>query len=381
MHQKRLSLWPKFDFPLLLALITLSIFGVVMIYSATLNPSGLDVTGAVPKQLAYLGVGLLLLFLFASVDYHYYAEFSLLFYAMTIISLVMVLGIGTRIAGARRWISLPFFDLQPSEIGKILFLLFLARFIATYESRINTPTIFLFSLLFALPPALLVFIEPDLGTALVYLAIWFGMTIAAGVRWRSYLVLALACAPALVWVWVYRISGTYQEVRLTCFINPYQAATSDCYNVIQATNAIANGGLVGQGYTQGALTQGGYVPIRYADFLFSVVGEELGLVGSIGLLLLIGIILLRILHVAGKAEDAFARYICVGIFSMLLFQTFVNVGMNIGIMPVTGITLPFMSYGGSSLVSKIIAIGIVESIAMRQGRGRLWYYNAGSTKV
>jgi rod shape determining protein RodA len=226
----------------------------------------------------------------------------------------------------------------------------------------------LLSLLVAAIPAALVYPQPDLGTAVVYLAVWFGMVAAAGMRVRHVVLLfgaAIASAPLVV-----RFLHSYQINRLTIFLNPEKDPTGAGYNIIQALIAIGTGGWMGQGWLQGAQSQLHYLRVQQSDFIFSSIAEQLGFLGCLLLFFLFGVLLTRILAAASVAQDLYGRLVAVGVMWMILFQSFVNVGMNLQIMPVTGIPLPFISAGGSSLITCLLAVGIVQSVRMRQRKIR-----------
>lgn len=387
---QKLSFWRSFDIPLFIALMVTALFGVAMIHSALLYDPAFKGANLAFKQLTQgLGLGLVLFVIMARLDYHFFESWQLPIYlgAVGLLLLVEILGITT--SGSTRWLTLPGdIQIQPSEPAKLLVILLLARFYVTNEHRVRRIPVFIFSMLQVAPLIVLIFIEPDLGTTLVILAIWLGLTFVAGADWLHILTLILLAVPLVVLVWnlgpltngKLQIFQSYQEARLAVFLNPEQDASGEGYNLIQSRNSIEDGGLLGQGYAQGYHNKGLYLKIRHADFIFSVVAEEFGFVGSVALLALLSLILLRIISIARRAADTYGRYICMGVATMLFFQIFVNVGMNLGLMPVTGIPLPLVSHGSSSLWTTFMALGLVQSVALRHKRDLMWYYRTGPTK-
>jgi rod shape determining protein RodA len=254
-------------------------------------------------------------------------------------------------------------DFQLSEVGKVLMVAVLAAFLAGRRERIGRlSTILVAAALMALP-ALLVFRQPDLGTALVFVAILVGMLFMSGASlgWMALFAAAIVgAAPIAV-----SLLHDYQRQRLFCFLDPSADPQGACFQLIQALNAVGSGGWLGRGLTVGGEGQRGYIPVQSTDFIFTVVAEDLGFIGGLVVLTLFGLLIWRILLIGWQARDAFGMMIAVGLATMILFQVLVNIGMVIGVMPVTGIPLPFVSYGGSSLISLLFAMGILQSIRMR----------------
>lgn len=380
------SIWRSFDIPLFIGMIVTTLFGVAMIYSATVYDPELSALKMADSQLIQGGViGLIVFFLLARLDYHVFESIQLFLYVICVAMLLIVEVVGITTAGSTRWINIGSFRFQPSEPAKILVILILARFYTTNAHRVKRLPVFIFSMLQIAPIAGIIFIEPDLGTTLVILAIWLGITYAAGTDWLHLFTLFVIMIPLVVVIWnLGEISGgkvqvfqQYQKTRFELFIDPYKDATGEGYNLIQSRQAVQEGGLFGQGYTKGYRNVGNYLKIRHADFIFSLIAEEWGFVGSLLVVALLILIILRILHVASVAADDYGRFICAGVAAMLFFQTVVNVGMNLGLMPVTGITLPLISHGSSSLWTIFMGLGIVESVALRRDRAKLWYVRRG----
>jgi rod shape determining protein RodA len=339
-------------------------FGLAMIYSATYGTEpGATVDPRVIRQMAYAGAGILAMVLLVGFDYRLLANLAGLLYAAAIGALVIVLVLGRLHYGAQRWVDLGFFQLQPSEPAKLLVAVALARYFAAHREQVHRLRTVVSSLAIVGVPFGLTLIEPDLGTALVFLAIWFGTAYAAGVRWRHIGLLAISTAVAIPIGW--QMVPGYMRSRVLIFLDPYSDPLDKGYNIIQATISVGSGGWLGRGFLSGTQSQLHFLRVQYADFIFSVLAEELGFVGAIALFALFTVLVLRGLRSAFLASEPFGRLLAVAVVSMIMFQVFVNVGMNISLLPVTGIPLPFISFGGSSLITFMAAIGILESITMR----------------
>jgi rod shape determining protein RodA len=351
--------WRKFDPWLVLLALGLVVFGLIVLRSATLL-SGTAVNRQLLIQGVYAAVGLVLMLGLTFVDYRVIGTLAPLIYAGTVGILGLVLVAGTNLYGAQRWIAFGPFSFQPSELAKVALVICLARFWASREGQGQRRRTLLLSLLIVAVPVALVYRQPDLGTSLVLLAIWFGIAFAAGasLRWLGgFLVVPLLGFP-LVW----RVMHDYMRRRLTTFLAPEKDPLGEGYNLIQARISVGSGGWWGRGLGNGSQTQLNFLRVQHSDFIFAVLGEELGFMGAVVLLCLYGLLFWRCLRVATLSRDTFGRLLAVGATSMLLFQTFVNVGMNIGLLPVTGIPLPFISAGGSSIISIFISLGILQSV-------------------
>ena len=355
--------WRAFDWQLLLYVVLLIGFGVVMgvsaNYQAIGGASGLSQT---VRTLIWASIGLTLFFVAASIDYHWLQTFSTPIY-LVVLGLLLATGlIGTNLFGAQMSISVAGLDFQFSEISKVLMIVVLAAFLSSRGERIGRlSTIVGAGLLMALP-AFLVYRQPDLGTALVFVAILFGMLFlsGAGIGWMAVLSgAAVVLAPIAI-----AALQQYQRQRLFCFLNPSTDPQGACYQLVQAIDAVGSGGLVGQGLTAGRQNQLGFLPVQSTDFIFTVVAEELGFVGGTILLGLFALLVWRVLGIGWGARDALGMSVAAGLAGMLVFQITVNVGMVTGIMPVTGIPLPFITYGGSSMISLLFGLGILESVRM-----------------
>lgn len=359
----RTARWRDFDWQLTLYLALLLGFGIVLGISAAWNDG--SVPGVVPepvKTLLWSGIGFALLLVAASVDYHWLKTFAIPIYLVTLGLLVFNLLAGNAIFGAQLSVTIGGLDFQFSEIGKVLMVVVLAAFLSGRGQRIGRLSTIIGAALLTLLPTALVLRQPDLGTAIVFVAILGGMLFISGasIGWMALLGgLTLALAPVA-------LSGLadYQLGRLLCFLDPAADPQGACYQLVQALNAVGSGGWLGQGLTAGHANQLGYLPVQTTDFVFTIVAEELGLVGGLILLALFGLLLWRITVIGWQARDGLGRLVAMGLATMLLFQVVVNIGMVIGLLPVTGIPLPLITYGGSSTVSILFGMGIVQSVRM-----------------
>jgi rod shape determining protein RodA len=355
--------WRYFDWQLTLYLVLLIGFGIVLGTSAAWN----DVTpaGAIPqpvKTVIWTTLGFSLMVLAASVDYHWLRTFAVPIYLVTLGLLVLNLLAGSSVSGAQLSVTIGGLDFQFSEISKVLMVVVLAAFLAGRGARVGRlSTILGAGLLTALPTAL-VLRQPDLGTALVFIAILGGMLFISGAS-IGWMALLLGVAIALTPVALGQLAD-YQVARLLCFLDPAADPQGACYQLVQALNAVGSGGWIGQGLTAGDTNQLGFLPVQTTDFIFTIVAEELGLVGGLILLALFGLLLWRIAVIGWGARDGLGRLVAMGLATMLLFQVVVNIGMVIGLLPVTGIPLPLITYGGSSTVSILFGMGIVQSVRM-----------------
>jgi rod shape determining protein RodA len=347
------------DFPLLLCTLAAFAVGVAMVFSATSGDQEFAL-----RQSIYGVAGIVLLLVVAYVDYRFLESFTIPFYFVTLGLLGVVMWMGLEAHGSQRWINLGFFPLQPSELSKLTLIVVLAKLLSDHRHHLNKLKWFIAAAVITLVPAALVFKQPDLGTALMLGAIFLGMTIAAGFKLRFYIGSAILAIPALYVFWTY-LMHDYQRDRLLIFLNPERELLAGGYNLIQSRIAAGSGGWFGLGYMAGHQSQLGYLKVRYSDFIFSVVAEEFGLIGALALISLLFILVWRCVIVASRARDDYGSFIAIGVASWIGMQIFINVGMNIGLMPVTGIPLPFISYGGSSLMSMLLGLGLVQSVALR----------------
>ena len=321
------------------------------------------------RQSIYAVIGIALMFALARIDYSRFRELRVGIYTAMIFSIVLVLFVASDTRGSQRWIELPFFTFQPSELGKLLLVVALAGFVIDRARRQSEAQRTARLLLLGLFPAAIVFVQPDLGTALVYGAITLAILFIAGIRWTHFAALGgLAVAAVAVVLVVAPAVGQpvlqdYQESRLTSFLNPSecQAADDPCYQTKQSIIAVGSGGKLGRG-EESTQARNGFLPEGRTDFIFATVAERWGFVGAAFLLSLYALLIWRALRITTLSKNLYGSLVGAGIAAMLLFQVFVNVGMNLGLMPVTGIPLPLMSYGGSSVLVTFMAIGLLQSV-------------------
>ena len=348
--------WRDFDWALLLIALMLCAIGLVEIYSSTLSMESYFFF----RQLVWVGVGVLLLFVVAAIDYHVLAEHVLLLYIGTVLLLAYVLFFGHTVAGSRAWFGIGSLGLQPSEIAKMVVVIALARYLAELNQRYMSLSQIVTAVAICALPVLLVALQPDLGTAITFIPIVaFGLFVR-GVRPAvlvSGLLVVILLLP-LTWL----VLKDYQKDRIITFLQPETDPLGSGYQVIQSKIAIGSGGFWGKGLFEGSQNQLGFLPTRHTDFIFSVVAEELGFVGvSITLGLLLALVL-RALSGALMPRDTLGLFIVVGVVGMFVFHILVNVGMVIGFMPITGLPLPFVSYGGSSVLTAFIGLGLIISV-------------------
>jgi rod shape determining protein RodA len=362
---QRFSSYRDFDWPLLGLLTVLSVISVLEIRSATAMTKfhGFD-----HKQIQFLLIGVVLMFVISLIDYHTLLEVSQYGYGVSIVALVAVKVVGTKVLGARRWIKLPGgIHFQPSEWVKLVLIIAVARFFWARAGReLTWKDIFKAFALVGLP-LLLVLSQPDLGTSLTYTPILLAGLFLGGISFRQAAILMVAFAVlGTVVIKSGKVLKPYQVARLTSFINPDNDPKGSGYQIRQSKIAVGSGGIWGKGTNQGTQTQGDFLPIPYTDFIFAALSEEHGFIGAVGVLLLYFLILMRLIQNAQTAKDLPGSLIIMGIVAVIVFQIAVNVGMVVGLMPVTGIPLPLLSYGGSSVLFTFLSLGIVMNIRMRR---------------
>jgi rod shape determining protein RodA len=367
---RRFLSFRDFDWPLLSMVLVLCAISVFEIYSATLHTK---YTGFHTKQMLWIAGGLAAMFLFSKIDYHRLLDWVPWAYGIFLVALVAVKLVGHKVLGAKRWINVGPVHFQPSEWVKLILILIVARYFANLGGRSLTSRDILKSLVLVGIPMMLVLIQPDLGTSLTYVPILAAGLFLGGINIRQSLVL-LACAAILIaGVWTdgfgighIRVLKNFQKARLTSFINPDSDPKGTGYQLRQSLIAVGSGGVWGKGMAKGTQTQGDFLPIPHADFIFAAFGEEHGFVGALLVLLLYFFILMRLIQNAQTAADLSGSLIIMGVVAVLTFQIAVNVGMVIGFMPVTGIPLPLMSYGGSSVLFTFLALGAAMNVRMRR---------------
>ena len=354
---------------LLLSALVLSGFGLLFIYSATfrrLAAAGQDPLTSVQRQGVALALGILVMALVAAVDYRRYRAWAPVAYLAAVGLLLWVLAGGVVVNGSRAWLDVGPVRLQPSELAKPALIVMLAALFHERREEALGLRALVEALALAAVPMGLILLQPDFGTFIVFCAITFGVLLLARVRVRylvALVVLSVMAFAALLW------SGAledYQVARLTSFVNPEAADPDDLYNVNQAQIAIGAGQLLGQGLFEGSQTTLAYVPENHTDFIFTVVGEETGFVGATALLGAFAVLLWRALRIAALSRDTLGTLLAGGVVAVFSFQVFINVGMAVGLMPVTGLPLPFVSYGGTSLVGAWIMVGLLQTVHMRR---------------
>jgi len=354
--------WRHFDIWLLASVAVMTIAGVAMIRSAIGGNANL--AELVPRQAIYALLGFVVLFASAAIDYRLWSALARPLYILTVGLLLLIDLAGVVGFGSARWFNAGIVQIQPSELAKTVMIIVLADFFARNEADIHQPRTIVRSLILLGVPMLLIFRQPDLSTSIVVGVIWLALVWAAGARIKHLLVLGgigvAGLAAAIPFL------QSYQIARVVTFLFPNpEASYGATYNVNQSLIAIGSGGWFGEGYGQGTQVQLRFLKVRQTDFIFSVISEEFGFIGALAVMLLLMFVVYRCLRAARIARDTFGALICYGVAILLLFQGSFNIGMNMNLFPVSGLTLPFISYGGSSLLSSLLGIGLVESVILR----------------
>lgn len=352
-----------FDWTLLGFVLLLSLISIFEIYSATLHTK---FVGFHRMQILWLLAGLGAMFVLSVIDYHVLLEYVHWAYGFCLVGLVAVMVVGTRVLGAKRWIRLPGgIHFQPSEWVKLILIIAVARYFTQLAGRELTWGDIFKGMAMVGVPMLLVLKQPDLGTALTYSPVLLCGLFLGGISWKKAGILLLAAGIAVIPVW-YKVLKPYQKARLTSFINPDLDPKGSGYQIRQSLIAVGSGGVFGKGATKGTQTQGDFLPIPYTDFIFAAFCEEHGFIGAAFVLLIYFLILMRLIQNAQTASDLSGTFLIMGVVAVLIFQIAVNVGMVVGLMPVTGIPLPLMSYGGSSVLFTFLALGMVMNVRMNR---------------
>ncbi len=362
-----LQLLQRVNVPLVLACAPLVAYGTLIVWSATSGMAG--GAGLFQRHLIGVGVGLVPLAILWAVDYRFLQHWTgpLAVAMVVMLGAVLVPGLGVLVNGQRNWLGIGHLRLfQPSEPAKLLLIVILAGVISQFKGKIETPAQIGRILAYLVLPLGLIMLEPDLGTLLVFVVITLGMLLVGGLRARWFAVFAIIAVLLVGAVWQTGILKKYQKDRLTVFIDPSVDPKGAGYNLAQSKIAIGSGGLSGKGLRAGTQSSLNFIPERHTDFIFAVLGEELGFLGAVVLLGLFLALLITALEISASSKDLFGALIAAGLISMWLFQILVNMGMTIGIMPVTGIPLPFMSYGGSFMVTNLAGIGMLLSVWSRR---------------
>ena len=361
----RLSTFRDFDWVLLGFVTLLSVISVFEIKSATLHTK---FHGFEQKQILFLVVGVALMFVVSLIDYHVLLDISPYAYAVSIVALVAVKIVGTKVLGARRWINLGAgIHFQPSEWVKLVLILVVARYFWSLAGHELSWKDVAKAFLLVGAPMVLVLIQPDLGTTLTYLPILIAGLFLGGLRLKqaAIVLLFMLMMGGIAWKSGKRLKP-YQQARITAFLDPESDPKGSGYQIRQSLIAVGSGGIWGKGTNRGTQTQGDFLPIPYTDFIFAAFCEEHGFVGAVGVLLLYLLVLMRLIQNAQTASDLPGAFIIMGVVAVIVFQIAVNIGMVVGLMPVTGIPLPLMSYGGSSIIFTFLALGIVMNVRMRR---------------
>lgn len=360
--------WSAFDVQLAFYALALAVVGLLIAYTNS-GGAALAPGSTFTRGLMWLAIAIVIFTLAAAFEYRWLRTFAWLLYAVNIGLLVVTLAVGTGVGGVSRWVTLPVLGLQFqfSELAKVLMIGVLAAYIASREKSVGRLSTMVGAGLLVAPPLALVLVQPDLGTSLVFGAILLGVLFLSGASLRWLLAGLLALVALLPFVWSY-VLQPYQQRRLLSFMDPTADPQGSGYQVIQSTIAVGSGGLFGKGLTNS--TQGGlnYLPEQATDFAAAVLLEELGFVGGVVMFVLFAALIWRILVIGWRSDDLFGVAFAAGVASLVLFQVMVNVGMTLGVMPVTGIPLPFVTHGGASLISLALALGLLQSINMRRNR-------------
>jgi rod shape determining protein RodA len=363
------SVWRAFDLQLVTYAGLLVAVGLVMAYTNSLENGRLTLQSGTTfsRGLMWAGIGVVVFLIATAFDYRWLKTFAWPLYGVQLGLLVLTLAIGDGVSGSARWVKIGELTFQFSELAKVLMIVVLANYLGARQGRLDSLPSIIGACVLVGPPLALVMMQPDLGTSLVFAAILAGMLWMSGasVKWLTVLAGAVVAMVPFAWANLLR---DYQKARLSAFLDPSADIQGSGYQLHQAQIAIGSGGWMGKGLTNGTQGQGDYLPVQTTDFVFAVLGEELGFIGGVVLFLLFAALLWRLLVGGWRSRDPFGTMFAAGLASMILFQLVVNVGMVMGIMPITGIPLPFVTHGGASLVSLSIGLGMMQSINIRQRR-------------
>ena len=361
MFNFRKKSFKKFDFILLISVILLCIYGLVILKSATLS---YDTNKYVRTQTISTIIGFIAVLVLILLDYQFFGKMYIPIYVVCIglLVAVLILGTGDDQWGARSWLYIGSFGFQPAEFVKIGLIISLAKFIDINKETINAPFTLIKVLIFAFLPVILILLQPDAGTAMVFIFFIAAMLFVAGVKWKYIGYAALLGLMSLPILW-FRLDQ-FQKERIFNFLDPERDTSDTGYQAMQGKIAIGSGKIFGRGLFEGTQTQYNYIPAKQTDFIFAVLVEELGFIGGVGLIFLYFIMIQRFIKIARNSTDLFGSLMCVGIAAMYLFHIWENIGMTIGLMPITGIPLPFLSHGGTYQLANLICIGIVLSVGL-----------------
>ena len=361
--------WRAYDLQLTTYAALLVVVGLVMAYTNTVGEGdvALDAGTVFTRGLMWAGIAVVAFVIATAFDYRWLRTLAWPIFLLELGLLLVTLAIGDGVNGSARWVTIGPFTFQFSELAKVLMIIVLANYLAGRQDRLDSPASILGACLLVAPPLALVMLQPDLGTSLVFGAILAGMLWMSGasLRWLAALGAVVLAMIPVAWTYLLR---DYQKERLTAFLAADKDLQGAGYQLHQAQIAVGSGGWTGKGLTNGTQTQGDFLPVQTTDFVFATLAEELGFLGAMVMFGLFILLLWRILAAGWRSKDPFGTMFSAGLASMILFQLFVNVGMVLGVMPITGVPLPFVTHGGASLVSMAIALGILQSINIRQTR-------------
>jgi rod shape determining protein RodA len=359
--------WRAYDLQLTTYAALLVAIGLVMAYTNSVEGGSVSLQAATTfsRGLMWAGIAVVVFVLATAFDYRWLRTLAWPIYAFQLGLLVLTLAIGSGVGSSARWVVIGPLTFQFSEIAKILMIIVLASYLAAREGRLDSPLSLIGACILVGPPLVLVMLQPDLGTSLVFGAILAGMLWMSGasLRWLAVLAAGVIAMVPIAWTYLLR---DYQKARLMDFLNANPDIQGAGFQLHQAQIAVGSGGFIGKGLTNGTQTQGDFLPVQATDFVFATLAEELGFIGGVVLFVLFVLLLWRVLVAGWRSRDAFGTLFAAGIASMIMFQLVVNVGMVLGIMPITGIPLPFVTHGGASLVSMAAGLGILQSINVRQ---------------
>lgn len=364
MIEKRV--YESFDWGLAILLISIVLIGLLNLYSATYKVDERTLSPLFSSQLLWVFLGMISFSLFLVTDYRFFEKYAWLIYGLTLCMLVYVLVGGRTIAGSKRWIDFGIISFQPSEIAKISVIIVLAKYFSTNHKPTGyTLKDIVIPFIIIIVPAILILKEPDLGTSLIILSIFFTVLIFVGLKFKGFLNIMIAGLSLIPIGWFF-ILKEYQKDRIRVFLNPESDRLGDAWHITQSVIAIGSGKLFGKGYLSGTQTKLEFVPKQHTDFIFSVFSEEWGFIGTIIVIILFLLLLAKGIDIASKSKDRFGAILAVGVVALIFWQTFINMGMELSLLPVVGITLPFFSYGGSAMLVTFIGVALLANVSMRR---------------
>jgi rod shape determining protein RodA len=358
----------EYDWALLIAVVFLLAFGLIAIFSLSLEAER-EGFNNFQKQIVFLAIAIGFFILFSMIDYRIWQSYSGLLYVVGVLLLLSVLLFGVNIRGTTGWFNFGIFNIQPAEIMKLFLIISLARYFSKLKNGI-TPKSIIVSLIYVLIPVVLVALQPDMGSAVVMIVIWLGLLFFAGMKKRYLWSIVVLGVVFSFFAWG-MILKDYQKTRILTFLDPNGDPLGSGYNVIQSIVAIGSGGISGKGLGHGSQSQLNFLPEKHTDFIYAAIAEESGLIGTGLILALFWILLQRMNKTIEMSKDYFGKLIVGGVVVMIFFQAFINIGMNLGIMPVAGLSLPLLSYGGSFLIVTLASLGLVQSVWKRRVKRKL----------